>query len=69
VPKTAEEYDVSIHELPTFLFLEAEALVLVNQNPNFSTFFKGTDESIPCSLAGRYDIPISTRFLAVHGWF
>jgi hypothetical protein len=38
VPKTAEEYDVSIHELPTFLFIEAK--VLVNQNPNFSTFFK-----------------------------
>jgi hypothetical protein len=56
VPKTAEEYDVSIHELPTFLFLEAEALVLANhrarvfellRNPgiNFASLF---------CLAGRY---------------
>ncbi len=28
VPKTAEEYDVSIHELPTFLFLEGRSLGL-----------------------------------------
>jgi hypothetical protein len=60
VPKTAEEYDVSIHELPTFLFLEAETLVLFNQNPNFLTFKENMN---PCSLAGRYEHPIPTQFI------
>ncbi len=41
-----------------------------NLTPNFETFkepknrFQGTDSARLCSLAGRYDNPIPTRFLA-----
>jgi hypothetical protein len=42
----------------------------VEQSPNFYTFkesknrFQGTNSARLCSLSGRYDNPIPTRFLA-----
>jgi hypothetical protein len=44
--------------------------VTSSQSPNFKTFketknrFQGTNSARLCSLAGRYDNPIPTRFLA-----
>jgi hypothetical protein len=43
---------------------------LLRSEPEFITFrepnnqFQGTNSARLCSLAGRYDIPIPTRFLA-----
>jgi hypothetical protein len=45
-------------------------VVTARQSPNFETFkelrnrFKGINSASLCSLAGRYDNPIPTRFLA-----
>jgi hypothetical protein len=44
--------------------------LILKAEPEFLTFkeprnrFQGINSASPCSLAGRYDSPISTRFLA-----
>jgi hypothetical protein len=48
---------------------------MYDQSPNFLTFkepknrFQGTNSARLCSLAGRYDNPIPTRFLATNRLF
>jgi hypothetical protein len=68
----AKPYVASLFSQQTFSCVNHNE---VNLSPNFQTFMKPKNRlqrihsASQCSLAGRYDTPIPTRFLALHRLF
>ncbi len=62
--------DIAPKSIKNLLYLLKQCSRLQNQNPNFESCkelknrFQGINSASLCSLAGRYDKPMPTPFLA-----